>query len=395
MSAPTKSAGFTQIPHGFHERIAELSGAQLKVWLAHRCREGKDGDSYPSLTRLTQDTGLDIHTVTDARRMLRETGWLESTGQTRASHGQFSIPYQHTVVPPPVSGKPTNGAGTGTAGGKSTNRLGTKPTNGAGTKSTNRPSTKTASGKGTTEVDPSLEVDPIQVDPVEVNPTEVKEREKEPFPTAGTKTNLSPSLNKSGKAPQTAASKNPGVSVADVLLVTKRFHSRASFSKTAQKELRAALDEIGDATIDEVRAVVEKELKACRDDDPASFVLFGSTLAANLVASVRVMRERKAKADGEHAADQWLRDYELFCKTRDFYGEHEEENETAMMDWFDTHPQPSSVKDLEEVHSKVEAYWEARRKPKVADTKVPSEPTWTPEELKIAAALRSGEGTRS
>src|SRR5579862_8540242 len=53
-----ESKGFSQIPHGFHKRLAELSGNQLKVWLAHRCMEGKAGESYPSLKRLVEYTGL-------------------------------------------------------------------------------------------------------------------------------------------------------------------------------------------------------------------------------------------------------------------------------------------------------------------------------------------------
>ena len=99
------SKGFSQIPHGFHKRIAELSGAQLKVWLAHRCREGKTGESYPSLDRLAEDTGLHIDAVKDARKWLRTNDWLASSGQRRAAQGKFSIPIEHTTIPEVRSGE--------------------------------------------------------------------------------------------------------------------------------------------------------------------------------------------------------------------------------------------------------------------------------------------------
>jgi hypothetical protein len=108
-----KKIGFSQLPHGFHERISELSGSQLKVWLAHRCREGKKGESFPSIERLAQDTGICADAVKDARKWLRENGWLTSSGQKRTGRGLFSIPIEHTTIPdirsgktpPPCSGK--------------------------------------------------------------------------------------------------------------------------------------------------------------------------------------------------------------------------------------------------------------------------------------------------
>jgi hypothetical protein len=155
MSAPPKSKGFSQIPHGFHKRLAELTGNQLKVWLAHRCMEGKEGESYPSLGRLVEYTGLNLHTVTDARKWLRTNGWLTSGGQKHTAQGKFSVPIEHTAIPEAGNGKTTSGQ---TTCSKTTDDAGRKTASGAGG--------KTACGKTAIEVDPKdFEVDPKEVHP--------------------------------------------------------------------------------------------------------------------------------------------------------------------------------------------------------------------------------------
>jgi hypothetical protein len=152
----SKSRGFTQIPHGFHKRLAELSGNQLKVWLAHRCMEGSAGESYPSLKRLVEYTGLNLHTVTDARKWLRANGWLTSSGQKLTAQGKFSVPIEHTAIPEAAGGKAPCCQ---TACTKTSDRAGRKTAYGAGGKA--------ACGKTTTEVDPK----DFEVDPDEVHPT--------------------------------------------------------------------------------------------------------------------------------------------------------------------------------------------------------------------------------
>jgi hypothetical protein len=147
VSAP-KSKGFSQIPHGFHKRLSELTGSQLNVWITRRCMDGKDGESYPSLIRLVEYTGLNLHTATDARKWLRANGWLTSIGQKHTAQGKFSIPIEHTAIPE--------------ATGVKTARFQT-----ACTKTTDGAGGKTACGKTTIEVDPK----DFEVDPDEVHPT--------------------------------------------------------------------------------------------------------------------------------------------------------------------------------------------------------------------------------
>jgi hypothetical protein len=152
----SKSKGFSQIPHGFHKRLFELNGNQLKVWLAHRCMEGKEGESYPSLSRLVEYTGLNVHTVTDARKWLRGNGWLTSSGQKHSAHGRFSVPIEHTTIPKAAGGRALC---VQTACAKTADGAGRKTTTGAGR--------KIACGEPTTEVDPK----DFEVDPDEVHPT--------------------------------------------------------------------------------------------------------------------------------------------------------------------------------------------------------------------------------
>ena len=136
--SPAKSTGFSQSPHGFHKRLVELKGARLPVWLAHRCMEGKGGESYPSLERLVEYTGLSKHTITDARKWLRANGWLTSSGQRQTDQGRFSIPIEHTTIPKTDGRFPANGTETTTDGRKTTNGAGRFPTNGAGAKNDQR-----------------------------------------------------------------------------------------------------------------------------------------------------------------------------------------------------------------------------------------------------------------
>jgi hypothetical protein len=107
-SVSTKSGGFSKIPHGFYRRIRELTGAQIKVWLAHRCMEGRDGFSYPSLDSLSTYTGITKSGIKCARKFLRDNGWLVSDGNVRTAKGHFSVPRERTQIPP-VDWKPGHG----------------------------------------------------------------------------------------------------------------------------------------------------------------------------------------------------------------------------------------------------------------------------------------------
>jgi hypothetical protein len=152
----TKSEGFTKLPHGFHTRIGEFkddkSYARLAVWLYHRCREGKSGDSYPSVPRMAKDLKLDDKTVTAARAWLKKNGWLTKTGEVESKAGKFSVPKMMTDVPTPINGS-----------GDHTHSVGTDALQSMGMDGTQ----SIVAGSTGAEVVPSLEVDPKPVEPQE------------------------------------------------------------------------------------------------------------------------------------------------------------------------------------------------------------------------------------
>jgi hypothetical protein len=154
------SNGFSKIPHGFHTRLRELSGLQLKVWLAHRCMEGQKGVSYPSLAALAQYTGANERRIIPARKWLRDNGWLTTTKQMRTRHGYFSVPTEHTTIPEPPIGQNVPPAPIGQNVPTVSLPLGQNVRSAVGQNARTDARTKCP-----TEVDPSFEVDPNELHP--------------------------------------------------------------------------------------------------------------------------------------------------------------------------------------------------------------------------------------
>jgi hypothetical protein len=68
---------FKPFPFSWRERVlSELSGAQLKVWMAHYWRSGKDNKVETSNAQIQRTTGLSHNTVDIAKRWLKHHGWL-------------------------------------------------------------------------------------------------------------------------------------------------------------------------------------------------------------------------------------------------------------------------------------------------------------------------------
>ena len=71
------SKGFKKLPFEWRDRVlSELSGSQLKVWLAHYWRSGADNKVETSNAQIQRTTGLSHNTVDIAKRWLKKNGWL-------------------------------------------------------------------------------------------------------------------------------------------------------------------------------------------------------------------------------------------------------------------------------------------------------------------------------
>src|SRR6266702_2783426 len=100
MEAKAKSRPFKKLYCDWRSRIfLELTSAELKVWLYHYLRSGKDDSSHPKLYTISKDTNLHQNTVKAARKGLRNKGWLVSK-RLRGAKGRFAVPEETAVIPP-------------------------------------------------------------------------------------------------------------------------------------------------------------------------------------------------------------------------------------------------------------------------------------------------------
>ena len=95
------------IPFSLRERLCELKGARLSVWLCHWLHSDKQGLSWPSLELLAKETGLDKGWIVRARACLRKNGWLvqESNEQPRRPNNRFAVARYFVRIPLPIQRK--------------------------------------------------------------------------------------------------------------------------------------------------------------------------------------------------------------------------------------------------------------------------------------------------
>lgn len=95
------------VPFSLRERLYELRGARLHVWLCHWLHSDKQGLSWPSLDLLSSETGLDVGWIVKARAWLRKGGWLvrESKEQPRHGNNRFAVARYFVKIPPPIQRK--------------------------------------------------------------------------------------------------------------------------------------------------------------------------------------------------------------------------------------------------------------------------------------------------
>ena len=89
------------VPFALRERLHELSGARLHVWLAHWLHADKQGLSWPSLDLLVKETGVSRHWIIQQRAWLRKRGWLKraSGEQPRQANNRFASARYYVQIP--------------------------------------------------------------------------------------------------------------------------------------------------------------------------------------------------------------------------------------------------------------------------------------------------------
>jgi Helix-turn-helix domain len=92
-------SGYAKILHALRKHLHEINGSQLKVWLCHRLHEDKNGTSFPSISLIAKETGLDPDTVKDAHKYLRDNGWLKTVSYRDSQSGKFAVPVAKCTYP--------------------------------------------------------------------------------------------------------------------------------------------------------------------------------------------------------------------------------------------------------------------------------------------------------
>jgi len=88
------------IPFTLRDRLFELKGVLLSVWLAYWLHSDATGLAWPSLWRLERETGYSLDWVCLARKELVERGWLRPCGEQPRGYGaRFAAKRFRAVIP--------------------------------------------------------------------------------------------------------------------------------------------------------------------------------------------------------------------------------------------------------------------------------------------------------
>jgi hypothetical protein len=95
---------WAKIPFGLRERLHELKGARLHVWLACRLHANRDGWAWAGLNTLAQETGYHKDVIARTKAWLRWNRWLEIDEFDRRAKkkGFFGVTPYRAVIPDPV-----------------------------------------------------------------------------------------------------------------------------------------------------------------------------------------------------------------------------------------------------------------------------------------------------
>jgi hypothetical protein len=90
------------LPVSIRDRLSELSGAELKVWLCYRSHANATGVAWPGRELLHEETGLSHDTISSARAGLGRKRWLipaQADRNSRPNSGKFGSPRFSPVIP--------------------------------------------------------------------------------------------------------------------------------------------------------------------------------------------------------------------------------------------------------------------------------------------------------
>jgi hypothetical protein len=109
-----EKCGTKPIPFSLRDRLGELRGALLPVWLNYFLRADCSGYAWPSVWRLHLETGISEDWISRAKRELVALGWLvECGGQERKAGARFGSKKYIVAIPPcpTISGTDKDGTG--------------------------------------------------------------------------------------------------------------------------------------------------------------------------------------------------------------------------------------------------------------------------------------------
>ncbi|MGH9634649.1 MAG: hypothetical protein ACRD72_07435 [Candidatus Angelobacter sp.] len=93
---------YFMLPVSIRDRLSELSGAELKVWLCYSSHANTDGVAWPGRELLRKETGLSFDTLSAARASLARKRWLlpvEGGRNSRPKTGKFGSPRLTPAIP--------------------------------------------------------------------------------------------------------------------------------------------------------------------------------------------------------------------------------------------------------------------------------------------------------
>jgi hypothetical protein len=83
----------------FRDRLGELTGNELKLWMYLWLRTSGELTSFPSNETMAQDLDISIDTVKAAKRGLRDKGWTSKESQRTQANGIFSTVVEKIHLP--------------------------------------------------------------------------------------------------------------------------------------------------------------------------------------------------------------------------------------------------------------------------------------------------------